>query len=209
MKPEIKLKQRCFLLLPLVIAQVGVAQMPQLEAAQGAIAQSAVPEAIAQRAQAKRIASPQVPENLKVPPNQVLLLKQRAKGVQIYECKVKSGNANQFEWTFVAPEANLFEEQGKNDIKHYAGPTWEANDGSKVVGQVKASFDSPSPNAIPWLLLQAKSNEGNGILSKVAYIQRVDTVGGKPPLRGCDQKSMGTQKRVNYTSDYFFYGTAP
>jgi hypothetical protein len=191
MKPELKFKQACFLLLPLLIAQVGVAQMPQLLAAQGVIA------------------SPQVPENLKVPPNQVLLLKERAKGVQIYECKVKSGNANQFEWTFVAPEANLFDEQGKNSIKHYAGPTWEANDGSKVVGQVKASFDSPSPNAIPWLLLQAKSHEGNGILSNVTYIQRADTVGGKPPVGGCDQKSAGTQKRVNYTSDYFFYGTAP
>ncbi|MEI2583043.1 hypothetical protein [Scytonema sp. PRP1] len=38
MKPEIKFKQTCFLLLPLLIAQVGVAQMPQLLAAQGAIA---------------------------------------------------------------------------------------------------------------------------------------------------------------------------
>ncbi|BAY45140.1 hypothetical protein SAMD00079811_27420 [Scytonema sp. HK-05] len=191
MKPEIKFKQTCFLLLPLVIAQVGVAQMPQLLAAQGAIA------------------PPQVPNNLKVPPNQVLLLGERATGVQIYECKAKSGNANQFEWTFVAPEAKLLGEQDNNNIKHYAGPTWEANDGSKVVGQVKASFDSPSPNAIPWLLLQAKSHEGNGILSKVTYIQRVDTVGGKPPVQGCDRKSVGTQKRVNYTSDYFFYGTAP
>ena len=186
MKPELKFKQACFLLLPLLIAQVGVAQMPQLLAAQGVIA------------------SPQVPENLKVPPNQVLLLKERAKGVQIYECKVKSGNANQFKWTFVAPEANLFDEQGKNSIKHYAGPTWQANDGSKVVGQVKASFDSPSPNAIPWLLLQAKSHKGNGILSNVTYIQRADTVGGKPPVRGCDQKSAGTQKRVNYTLPLIF-----
>lgn len=191
MKPEIKFKQTCFLVLPLLIAQVGIAQMPQLLAAQ------------------RVIASPQVPENLKVPPNQVLLLKQRAKGVQIYECKVKLGNANQFEWTFVAPKANLFDEQGKNNIKHYAGPTWEANDGSKVVGQVKQSFDSPSPKAISWLLLQAKSHEGNGILSKVTYIQRANTLGGKSLVQACDQKSIGTKKRVNYTSDYFFYGTSP
>ncbi|MBW4597433.1 MAG: DUF3455 domain-containing protein [Brasilonema angustatum HA4187-MV1] len=86
MKLEMKCKQICFLLLPLLIAQVGVAQTPQQ----------------------KTIALPQLPENLKVPPNQVLLLGERATGVQIYQCKAKSSNTKQFEWTFVAPEAKLF-----------------------------------------------------------------------------------------------------
>lgn len=187
MKLGMKCKQICFLLLPLLIAQVGVAQTPQQTT----------------------IAPPQLPDNLKVPANQVLLLGQRATGVQIYQCKAKSSNAKQFEWTLVAPEAKLFDAQGKNNIQHYAGPTWEAKDGSKVVGQAKASFDSPNPNAIPWLLLQAKSQQGNGILSKVTYIQRVNTVGGKPPTQGCENKSAGSQKRVNYTSDYLFYGATP
>ncbi|MBP5977160.1 DUF3455 domain-containing protein [Brasilonema sp. CT11] len=187
MKLKMKCKQICFLLLPLLIAQVSVAQTPQQ----------------------RTIAPPQLPNNLKVPPNQVLLFGERATGVQIYQCKAKSGNPNQFEWTFVAPEAKLFDAQGKNNIKHYAAPTWEAKDGSKVVGQVKASFDSPNTKAIPWLLLQAKSQQGNGILSKTTYIQRVNTVGGKPPVQGCQNKSAGTQKRVNYTCDYLFYGATP
>ena len=97
-----KCKQICFLLLPLLIPQVSVAQTPQQTT----------------------IAPPQLPDNLKVPANQVLLLGQRATGVQIYQCKAKSSNANQFEWTFVAPEAKLFDAQGKNNIQHYAGPTW-------------------------------------------------------------------------------------
>jgi len=46
---------------------------------------------------------------------------------------------------------------GNKIAKHYAGTTWESNDGSKVVGEVKAKDNGPDPNAIPWLLLSAKS----------------------------------------------------
>lgn len=182
-----KLERKYSLLFPLLIALLEVVQIPQQLA----------------------LALPQVSENLKVPAKQVLLLKQKARGVQIYECKVKPGNASQFEWKLKAPEAELFDEQGKKTIEHYAGPTWKADDGSKVVGQVKATAASPNPNAIPWLLLVAKSHEGNGILSKVTYIQRLDTVGGKAPVRGCNQSSIGNQVRVNYTADYLFYGATP
>lgn len=140
---------------------------------------------------------------------QLLQLKGSAKGVQIYQCKAKTSNTNQFEWTLKAPEADLLDEQGKKIIKHYGGPTWEAIDGSKVVGSVKAKADAPKASAIPWLLLQAKSNQGNGSLSKVAYIQRVETVGGKAPSQVCNQARANTEARVNYTADYFFYSPAP
>ncbi len=183
MKPKNKCTWMGFLLLPLLVAQVGVAQTTQQLA----------------------VSPPQVPDNLKVPEGQVLLLEGKARGVQIYVCKAKAENTNQFAWTLKAPEADLFNDQGKKIIKHYGGPTWEANDGSKVIGEVKASANSPETSAIPWLLLQAKSNEGKGTLSKVTYIQRVDTVGGKAPGQGCDQASADKQVRVNYRADYFFW----
>lgn len=185
MKPEIKCTWTGFLLLPLLVAQVGVAQTPDQVTA----------------------SPPQVPDNLKVPEGQVLLLEGKATGVQIYECKAKADNANQFAWRLKAPEADLFNDKGEKIIKHYGGPTWEANDGSKVVGEVKATTNSPEASAISWLLLQAKSNEGNGTLSKVTYIQRVNTVGGKAPAQGCNQAQAGKQVRVNYRADYFFWTT--
>jgi Protein of unknown function (DUF3455) len=182
MKLEIKFKHG-LILIPLLVGQIGIACASQQTA----------------------ITSPKTPDNLKVPEGQTLQLKGSAKGVQIYECKAKANDTKQFEWTLKAPEAELFDAQGKKTIKHYGGPTWEALDGSKVVGLVKAKADAPTASAIPWVLLQAKSHEGNGSLSKVTYIQRVNTVGGKAPSLACNQSRANTESRENYTADYFFY----
>src|SRR5262245_5620674 len=100
------------------------------------------------------------------------LLELGADGVQIYTCDAKDGS---FGWSFKAPEANLFDEQGRQVGAHYAGPTWKIDDGSTVVGEVIARADAPELGAIPWLLLRAKSHEGSGTLSGVAYIRRADT----------------------------------
>ena len=81
---------------------------------------------------------PLVPENLRPPATEVLSLETQATGVQIYECNASKDVPTRFEWVFKAPEADLFDEAGNKIGKHYAGPTWESNDGSKVVGEVKA-----------------------------------------------------------------------
>jgi len=93
--------------------------------------------------------------------------------------------------------------------KHYAGPTWEADDGSKVIGEVVARSDSPKPDSIPWLLLRAKTTSGSGLFSGVLSIQRLDTVGGSAPAKGCLQPQSGQELRVSYTANYLFYGMKP
>ena len=149
--------------------------------------------------------APVVPENLKVPATQALAVVAQASGVQIYECNASKTDPARFEWVFKAPEAELLDNAGKKIGKHYAGPTWESNDGSKVVGEVKARDDGPDGNAIPWLLLSAKSAEGNGIFGKTQSIQRVNTVGGKAPPEGCNQAQLGKVVRVAYQATYNFY----
>src|SRR5713226_9069541 len=96
---------------------------------------------------------PQVPEVLRVPDGQTVLLKALGKGVQIYDCMATAADPGKFDWSFKAPEADLTTKDGKKIAKHYAGPTWEANDGSKVVGEVQKKADAPRPGAVPWLLL--------------------------------------------------------
>jgi len=91
-----------------------------------------------------------------------MVLEARAVGVQIYECTQTSEDPARYEWTFKAPDAELFDSAGRKIGKHYAGPTWESNDGSKVVGEVKARYDGPDSNGIPWLLLSAKTTSGAG-----------------------------------------------
>src|SRR5216683_6227846 len=153
--------------------------------------------------------NPLVPENLKVPAGQTLSLVSPATGVQIYECGATKTEPARFEWVFKAPEADLFDLSGKKIGKHYAGPTWESNDGSKVVGEVKSRDDGPNANAIPWLLLSAKSTSGVGILGQTASVQRVQTVGGKPPAGGCSEAPAGKEARVPYSAAYYFYVARP
>jgi hypothetical protein len=150
-----------------------------------------------------------VPDSLKVPATQTLSLETHATGVQIYDCKPSKDDPTRFEWVFKAPEADLFDSTGKKIGKHYAGPAWESNDGSRVVGEVKARADAPDVNAIPWLLLSAKSTSGVGVLAHTASIQRMHTVGGKAPLEGCSQAQAGRQTRVPYQATYYFYVVRP
>jgi len=70
---------------------------------------------------------------------------------------------------------------------------------------VRASENSPDPSAISWLRLSAESNSGSGIFAKTVSIQRLGTNGGKPPADGCDSAHAGTQVRVPYTAQYYFY----
>ena len=146
-----------------------------------------------------------VPDKLKPAMTESLSMIVRAKGVQIYECRAKKDQAGAYEWAFVAPEADLFDARGNKTGRHYAGPHWESNDGSKVLGTVKERADAPAADAIPWVLLATKSVGSEGAFSNVTSIQRVSTVGGVAPKAGCSQATAGTPARIDYMADYYFF----
>jgi hypothetical protein len=154
--------------------------------------------------QAPSTAPVAAPEKLRPAAQESLAMVVPAKGVQVYECRAKKDGAG-YEWAFVGPEADLFDVNGKRIGRHYGGPHWEAADGSKIVGTVKERADAPAPDAIPWLLLAAKSVGPAGSFSKVTSIQRVNTRGGVAPKGGCSQAAAGTPARVAYTADYYFF----
>jgi Protein of unknown function (DUF3455) len=109
-----------------------------------------LPLLVAACASAQAPAAPvSVPDKLRPPANESLAMIVPAKGVQIYECRMKKDQAGAYEWAFVAPEADLFDRHGTRIGRHYAGPHWEATDGSKIVGTVKERADAASPNANP------------------------------------------------------------
>jgi hypothetical protein len=142
-----------------------------------------------------------------VPPKPAqVLLRTEAEGVQIYVCEVLNGT---FEWRFKAPEAALFDENGLQVATHFAGPSWQASDGSLVTGEVAAKAAAPAKDAIPWLLLKAKSHEGLGQFARVSYIQRTDTKGGSAPSSGCDSAHQGQAARIRYGATYTFFADGP
>ncbi len=138
-----------------------------------------------------------VPDNLNPPADATLLLQLYAIGDQVYLC---DGTA----WMLSHPDAKLFNSIAEQVGTHFAGPTWEYFDSSRVTGKAIANA-TPDPDSIPWLLVQAKDHLGDGLMQKVAFIQRLNTKGGKAPSTGCDAAHKGQETRSPYSADYLFY----
>jgi hypothetical protein len=146
-----------------------------------------------------------VPASLRPPVEQRVFLEAHATGVQIYECSSKPDAAGGLSWSLQAPEATLSDRWGRPIGRHYAGPTWELRDGSRVVGEVVARDPGPDATAIPWLLLRARSTGGTGRLSSTQSIQRLRTAGGVAPSAPCSEATPHALVRVPYSATYYFY----
>jgi hypothetical protein len=132
-------------------------------------------------------------ESIDVPPHSRLLLRAVGSGDQIYGCV--NGN-----WALKAPDAKLLNEEGSVIGRHFAGPTWQLKDGSRIKGKVVAKQVAPDATAVPWLLLESVG--GTGRLEAVRFIQRTETHGGNAPDGSCSQSAV---RRVPYTATYSFY----
>jgi len=163
-----------------------------------------------QVAQAAQVAqdgppAPTVPGPIQVGDGNKVFLVGHAVGVQIYSCNATPSG---FVWGFVAPRADLFDDNGKLIITHFGGPTWQAKDGSTVVGHAEASV-TVDPTAIDWVLLSRASTaagpDGDRLVD-TTYVQRISTTGGlAPPAAECTAATAGTVAEVPYTADYYFW----
>ncbi|HEX3759562.1 MAG TPA: DUF3455 domain-containing protein [Kofleriaceae bacterium] len=146
-----------------------------------------------------------IPPELAVAAGNQLVLAASAKGVQIYECAPDASGTPA--WKLHAPRATLFDAAGNQVAIHFGGvdkglppgPYWQASDGSRVHGANPVSV--PSPGSIPLLRLDAADTSGNGVFTRVTFIQRLDTSGGVAPAGAC-QSGM---TEVAYTAKYNFY----
>jgi Protein of unknown function (DUF3455) len=131
-------------------------------------------------------------------PGETPVLTTHAIGTQIYECK--AGADGKLAWTFREPAATLTADN-KVVARHYAGPTWEFNDGSAVVGKAVGNVPGKTASDIAWLKLDAASHRGEGTGSAVVTVQRINTVGGV--MSGeCDRA--GATRAMPYSADYVF-----
>ena len=131
-------------------------------------------------------------------PGETVVLTVHAEGAQVYECK--AGADGKLAWAFREPIASLFAD-GKTIGRHYAGPNWEHIDGSAVVGKVTGNAPGGTADDIPWLKLQVTASRGNGVLTGVTTVQRINTKGGK--LDGACGNA-GSFKSAPYSAEYVF-----
>ena len=146
-----------------------------------------------------------VPEPVRVPAGHTMAMKAVGVGELTYECRAKAGDAMAYEWVFVGPVARLLDDSRSKEIgKYYAGPTWEAADGSKVTGK-QVAIAPAAPGNIPLQLVKTEPATGAGAMVGVTYIQRVNTKGGVAPTEPCAASAAGTKRQVPYQADYVFF----
>lgn len=121
-----------------------------------------------------------------------------AAGLQIYECKADT--AGKSTWQFREPLATLISDD-KTVGRHFAGPGWEFADGSRIKGKVVAQAPGASDKDIPVLRLDVIQHDGNGDLSKIDTVQRLNTKGGLF-TGACDK--IGDLHLEPYSADYVF-----
>jgi hypothetical protein len=183
-----------------------------------------LPAVLPQAGHADAVTPPAVPAAIEVPTGNTAFLQGHAVGTQGYICQPSGAS---FAWTFVKPQATLFDANNEQIITHFlsANPdesgmpraSWQhSQDTSHVWGNKIASADHTSDptivaaDAIPWFLLQVVGKKpgptGGDTLTASTYIQRLNTSGGVAPATGCAQSTdVGNKALVPYTADYFFY----
>jgi hypothetical protein len=147
-------------------------------------------------------ASAQVPDAIAAPGESVVAT-YHAEGAQIYDCKPDA--AGKLTWVFREPIATLLVD-GKTVGRHYAGPNWEASDGSAVTGKASANVPGTTPNDIPWLKLDVTAHRGTGTLAGVTTVQRINTRGG---VTSGPCERAGAYFSAPYAADYVFLRKGP
>ncbi|MBI3409149.1 MAG: DUF3455 domain-containing protein [Planctomycetes bacterium] len=142
----------------------------------------------------KRLA---IPESL-TPKGKQPLFMVRADGVQSYKADAK------LDWVFQEPQATLRDYRTGEEVgTHAKGPIWVDAKRSKLIGKLIGNEPAPNPDAIDWLLLEGK-NENGGLYAKVSHIQRADTWAGKMP--SMKPTMAGQVANVPYQATYIFWG---
>jgi Protein of unknown function (DUF3455) len=153
--------------------------------------------AVLPKAAAAQVPTAQVPDAIAAP-GETVVATFHAEGAQIYDCKADAGG--KLGWQFREPIATLLRD-GATVGRHYAGPNWEAADGSAVTGKAVANVPGTTQSDIPWLKLDVIARRGSGLLSGVTTVQRTSTHGGV--ANGLCDKA-GSFYSVPYSADYVF-----
>jgi hypothetical protein len=189
-----------------VLCLLGIACTSPVESGPDLLDPEAQSIGVAGEALLSDLRPPPVPASIAVPAGNKLYLVLNAVGDQVYECRTTDTGQG---WVLKEPDADLLTPiLGRIIGSHYAGPTWEALDGSTVVGARVAGV-TPDASTIPWLLLQTVSRSDTGLMSKVSYIQRLNTTGGLAPSTGCDAGHVGALAPIHYTATYYFFRASP
>ncbi|HZZ92619.1 MAG TPA: DUF3455 domain-containing protein [Usitatibacter sp.] len=133
-------------------------------------------------------------------------------GVRVYECRQALTDPDRFHWAFVTPDATLNDPASGHDVATArAIDQWNSMIDLSSVSAVLRATQESSPGDLPWAYMRAIPTSPDGMFAGVTSIQRVNTRGGAAPGNGCNADTAGSEARVPFTAEYYFYkrrGTA-
>ena len=141
---------------------------------------------------------------LRAPANEAPAFVLAGNGVYIYQCRQSALDPNLYEWSFIVPDATLYE--GTRSVARHAtvGLYESMSDRSSISGVVRGSQAAGTAN-LPWVSMRAQPLSESGMFAGVTTIQRVNTNGGAAPGGGCGPDNIGAEARVAFRADYYFY----
>jgi hypothetical protein len=151
----------------------------------------------------ENMAPPALPTAVRVPAGQRHTMTLKSVGTLNYECRARAGMSGAYGWVLDAPDARLLHWSGLSVGRYYAGPTLQYRDGSRLTMKLVGS--SPGePGKLPIHLYEAASRGGNGALSTVTYVQRLNAVAAEPS-QPCTDARIGRSHKADFSADFLFY----
>ena len=129
-----------------------------------------------------------------------------ASGIQVYECRAALTAPEQYRWVYVAPDATLNDPASGHDVAAYRSiDQWNSLTDLSSVSAVLRATQQAGADDLPWTYMRAIPASEDGMFAGVTSIQRVNTRGGAAPRTGCSVDTAGTEARVPFTAEFYFY----
>lgn len=146
-----------------------------------------------------------LPSAVRDPAGHVLLGHVVGRGVETFTLRADPDYPDHAYWAPTRDEGgDLLDEDG-NVVGHHEGNSWAMRDGGQVSAEPIATV--PQRNGTSWVLYQAASHEGGGLMGSARFVQQVHTVGGPPASAMRTNPAIGSEFRAEYSADYYFYGS--
>jgi len=144
---------------------------------------------------------------LRAAPGEAPAMMLSARGTEIYTCTPSATQAGAYAWISTAPDVTLYD--GTRGVARLATLNhWESLEDRSSVSGIPMRLQAGGAGNMPWALMRGVPLGESGMFAGVTSIQRVNTRGGAAPSAGCDETHVGTEARVDFAADYYFYKLA-
>ncbi|MEN9560678.1 MAG: hypothetical protein RLZZ502_1889 [Pseudomonadota bacterium] len=147
-----------------------------------------------------------LPESIQVGEGYKIAYEAVGLGTVLYRCTgLTEEGRRRYVWQFVGPDAKLLDREGVQ-VGTYTGPPtyFQLKDGSGTSANGMRVSSNGAGN-LTLQILEAHSSNGNGALTGVKFIQRINTKGGAAPANGCTVQNTGAEQKVQFQADYIYW----